>query len=141
QYALGRERIARGDVAGGLAAWRGVNAGLAVGDPRKAELDSEIAEVARTGILPSPSEAPETASPQAASGAVGAPQIQAMVDGLAAQLKANPDNPQGWVQLVRALTVLGETERRDAALAQARQRYGGRADILAALDAAGRSPP
>ena len=71
---------------------------------------------------------------------VGAPQIQAMVDGLAARLQANPDDPAGWVRLVRAYTVLGEMARRDAALAAARRRYAGRPDILAQLDAALTSP-
>jgi cytochrome c-type biogenesis protein CcmH len=59
-----------------------------------------------------------------------------MVDGLAARLKANPDDPAGWVRLVRAYAVLGETDRRDAALAAARQRYAGKPDILAQLNAA-----
>ena len=59
-----------------------------------------------------------------------------MVDGLAARLKANPDDPAGWVRLVRAYQVLGETDRRDAALAQARRRYAARPDVLSDLDAA-----
>jgi cytochrome c-type biogenesis protein CcmH len=63
-----------------------------------------------------------------------------MVDGLAARLRANPDDPAGWVRLVRAYTVLGETDRRDAALAEARSRYAGRADVLAALTAATQPP-
>jgi cytochrome c-type biogenesis protein CcmH len=139
RYALARARIAGGDVAGGLAEWRAVDAGFAPTDPRKAVLDGEIADVTRTGVLPAAQPSPPQ---QAAVGgqSVGAPQIQGMVDGLAAQLKANPDNPDGWVQLVRALTVLGETPRRDAALAEARHRYAGHADILAALDAATRPP-
>jgi cytochrome c-type biogenesis protein CcmH len=71
---------------------------------------------------------------------VGPAQIQGMVDGLAARLKANPDDPAGWVRLVRAYTVLGETGPRDAALAEARSRYAGRADVLAALAAATQPP-
>ena len=58
-----------------------------------------------------------------------------MVDGLAARLKANPDDPDGWVRLVRAYTVLGETDRRAAALIDARARYAGRPEVLKALDA------
>ncbi|HTX51296.1 MAG TPA: c-type cytochrome biogenesis protein CcmI [Caulobacteraceae bacterium] len=135
RYALARARISAGDTAGGLADWRALDASLAPADPRRAALESEIAEVVRTGVLPA-----DTAAADSSGDAVGAPQIQAMVDGLAAQLKANPDNPRGWVQLVRALTVLGETDRRDAALVQARRRYAGRADILGALDAASRPP-
>ncbi len=55
--------------------------------------------------------------------------IRGMVDNLAAKLKANPKDPQGWVRLIRARTVLGDK----AAAMQAK------ADGLAALkgDAAG----
>jgi cytochrome c-type biogenesis protein CcmH len=150
RYALARARIAAGDTAGGLAEWRARDAALPAGDDRKATLDAQIAEVTRTGVLPSPQAEQGPAEAQgSAAGAPGMPggaagvgpaQIQAMVDGLAAQLKANPDDPDGWVRLVRALTVLGETQRRDAALAEARQRYAGHADVLAALDAATRPP-
>jgi cytochrome c-type biogenesis protein CcmH len=62
--------------------------------------------------------------------------IRGMVERLAARLKANPDDAQGWVMLVRAYGVIGEFGKRDAALTEARQRYAGRADILAALDKA-----
>jgi cytochrome c-type biogenesis protein CcmH len=63
-----------------------------------------------------------------------------MVDGLAARLKASPDDPAGWVRLVRAYSVLGETDRRDATLTEARRRYAGHADVLAALDQATHPP-
>jgi cytochrome c-type biogenesis protein CcmH len=45
------------------------------------------------------------------------------------------------VRLVRAYAVLGETDMRDAALSQARARYAGRTDILAALNAAANATP
>jgi cytochrome c-type biogenesis protein CcmH len=64
-----------------------------------------------------------------------------MVAGLAERLKARPDDPQGWVRLVRAYAVLGETGQRDAALATARARYAGRGDVLADLDAAAKAEP
>jgi cytochrome c-type biogenesis protein CcmH len=133
RYFLARARIAGGDAAGGLAEWRTLLASLPPSDPRSAVLARDIAEVASTGRLPA-----ET-SPQDAS--VGPPQIQAMVDGLAARLQTNPDDPAGWVRLVRAYTVLGETDRRDDALASARSRYASRPDILAQLSAALASPP
>jgi cytochrome c-type biogenesis protein CcmH len=49
------------------------------------------------------------------------PNIQAMVDGLAARLKQNPDDAEGWQQLIRAYAVLGEKEKALAALASARK--------------------
>jgi cytochrome c-type biogenesis protein CcmH len=137
RYALARARIARGDVAGGLADWRAVETSLAPDDPRRDTLAREIAQVAAHGAL-APDGAPETAAGAASS--VGPTQIQAMVDGLAARLKANPNDPDGWVRLVRAYGVLGETDRRDAALADARRRYAARADVLAALADAAKPP-
>lgn len=128
RYYLARAKIAAGDAAGGLADWRALQASLAAGDTRGPELAQQIQQVAATGKLP-------VAAPDQDQ-AVGPPQIQAMVDGLAARLKANPDDPAGWVRLVRAYAVLGETDRRDAALAAARQRYAGKPDILAQLNAA-----
>jgi cytochrome c-type biogenesis protein CcmH len=138
RYALARARIQRGDVAGGLADWRAVLASLAPDDPRRDTLGREIAYVTANGDLPAAG-VPE--SPAGAGPVVGPPQIQAMVDGLAARLKSHPDDPDGWVRLVRAYGVLGETDRQAAALAEARQRYVGHADVLAALAAAANAPP
>jgi cytochrome c-type biogenesis protein CcmH len=139
RYYLARARIAGGDSAGGLADWRALSAALAAGDPRKAALEQEIREVTATGVLPLTAEA--SAAPQTGAPAVGAAQIQAMVDGLAAQLKANPDDPAGWVRLVRAYAVLGETDRRDAAVSEARRRFAGKPDVLAAITTAAVPPP
>ena len=137
RYGLARAKIARGDVAGGLADWRAVEASLAPDDPRRDTLGREIAQVAARGTLAS---GPSQAS-AGAGGPVGAAQIQGMVDGLAARLQAHPDDPDGWVRLVRAYGVLGETGRQGAALAEARRRYAGHADVLAALAAAASAPP
>ena len=65
--------------------------------------------------------------------------IRGMVEGLAAKLQANPDNPDGWVRLVRAYAVLGDTAKRDAAYASARARYGGSPQVLQQLDEAARA--
>jgi cytochrome c-type biogenesis protein CcmH len=133
RYFLARARIAGGDVAGGLADWRALQTTLPPSDPRSAALARDITQVSNTGQLPS-----ETSRQDAS---VGQSQIQAMVDGLAARLQANPDDAAGWVRLVRAYTVLGEMTQRDAALADARRRYAARPDILAQLDAALTRPP
>jgi cytochrome c-type biogenesis protein CcmH len=132
RYYAARARITAGDSAGGLADWNALEATLGPSDPRRAELAQQIQQVATTGRLPAPR--PERDQ------SVAAPQIQAMVDGLAARLQANPDDPAGWVRLVRAYTVLGETDRRDQALAAARRRYAGRPDILGQLEQAQAAP-
>ena len=139
RYYLARARIAGGDAAGGLADWRALSAALPATDARKAALEQEIRAVTATGVLPTTAEA--SAGPQTSAPSVGGAQIQAMVDGLAARLKANPDDPAGWVRLVRAYAVLGEIDRRDAALSEARRRFAGKADALAALGAAAVPPP
>ena len=37
--------------------------------------------------------------------------IRSMVDGLDQKLAANPDNLEGWLRLIRARVVLGDTDR------------------------------
>jgi cytochrome c-type biogenesis protein CcmH len=65
--------------------------------------------------------------------------IQGMVASLAARLQAHPDDPGGWVRLVRAYAVLGDTAKRDAAYATARARYETSPQVLQQLDEAARA--
>lgn len=132
RYYLARAKIAGGDVAGGLADWRSLQTAVPATDPRSAALAHDIAEASSTGRLPA-AEGGEQAQ-------VGGPQVQAMVDGLAARLQLHPDDPAGWARLVRAYTVLGEIRQRDLALATARGRYASRPDVLGELNAAAASP-
>lgn len=62
--------------------------------------------------------------------------IRGMVASLAGKLEAEPDDPDGWVRLVRSYAVLGETEARDAALKSARARFAGQPKVQAELTAA-----
>ena len=50
--------------------------------------------------------------------------IAGMVEGLAAKLKANPNDPEGWVRLIRARMVLGQTDQAAAAYRDARKSLG-----------------
>ena len=70
------------------------------------------------------------------SGGMPAGGPMAMVAKLAAQLKADPNNGLGWLQLVRAYHVLGEDDKARAALNQARTAFKGNKDMLAAFDTA-----
>jgi cytochrome c-type biogenesis protein CcmH len=131
-YYLARARIADGDVSGGLAQWRLLATRLPGTDPRRAALTAEISAVASSGRLPEP------ASPAAPPAELGGA-IQGMVDRLAARLHDHPDDPAGWVRLVRAYAVLDETGPRDQALRTARARFAGRPDVEASLAAAAKA--
>ncbi len=50
--------------------------------------------------------------------------IRGMVERLATRLKDNGEDVEGWLRLVRAYTVLGEHDKAQAALGEARQAVG-----------------
>ena len=54
----------------------------------------------------------------------GDAQIKQMVATLAAKLEANPNNPNGWVMLLRSYKVLGSYEEADVAYASAKKHIG-----------------
>jgi cytochrome c-type biogenesis protein CcmH len=108
---------------------------LPPGDPMRERIAGQSQGVYAMAAEAAAQQGPQ--QPSAGDGSGMTPEmIRGMVERLAARLKANPDDAQGWVMLVRAYGVIGEFGKRDEALAQARQRYAGRTDILAALDKA-----
>ena len=131
RFHLARARIKDGDKAGGLADWRALLADMPANDPRRGDLMSAIAQAEGTAPPP-PLVASQGAAPPGLSGDQMT-MVQGMVGRLAQRLAANPDDPAGWVQLVKAYAVLGDTEKRDAALKTARARYAGKPDVLADL--------
>ena len=72
-------------------------------------------------------------------GAGGAPNPRAMVEMLAARLKADPNDALGWVRLMRAYTVLGETQKAKDALVTARKSFAGNKDAQTAFDTAAKA--
>lgn len=134
RYYLAKARIAGGDVAGGLAEWRVLAGDLAANDARKPLLLKEIGVVEKTGALgvDSPA-APSEESRQAL--------IRAMVASLAARLEAQPNDPAGWGRLVRSYGVLGDTPRREAAMARARGLFKDRPDAWRAFQDAAEARP
>ena len=60
--------------------------------------------------------------------------IGGMVDRLAARLKQNGDDVDGWLRLVRAYMVLGQTDKAKQAVADARQATGASPERLRALN-------
>ncbi|MET0273624.1 MAG: c-type cytochrome biogenesis protein CcmI [Phenylobacterium sp.] len=128
RYHLGAAMIAGGDRDGGVADWRALLADIPASDPRREALVASIAEAEGAPA------APAVSDPQMAA-------IRGMVSGLAERLKADPDDAEGWVRLVRAYAVLGEAGPRDAALKAARARYASRPDVLNELAKAASAEP
>ncbi|MDQ8728577.1 c-type cytochrome biogenesis protein CcmI [Bradyrhizobium sp. LHD-71] len=60
--------------------------------------------------------------------------IGGMVERLATRLKQNGDDVEGWLRLVRAYLVLGQTDKAKQAIADARQATGNSPDRLRALN-------
>lgn len=127
RFHLARGRAASGDREGGVNDLRALARSLPAGDPRLADIDTAIQEA--------------TQAPPAAAAGPASGMINQMVAGLAERLKANPDDPEGWVRLVRSYAVLGDGPKRDAALEQARRRYGARPEVLEQLEKAAATEP
>ena len=114
RYYLGLAYAARGDSRTALTYWQGLLADAPAGAPWRGPLLDRIAALrAQTGT---------------------APNISAMVAGLAARLKDRPGDPDGWRRLVRAYAVLGEQDKARAALNAARFALRGNAQALAGLE-------
>jgi cytochrome c-type biogenesis protein CcmH len=64
-----------------------------------------------------------------------APNVEAMVSGLAARLKDDPNDAEGWQRLVRAYVVLGRSDKASEALKDARTVLAKNSEALKALDA------
>ena len=62
--------------------------------------------------------------------------IQGMVEGLEKKLKTNPDNPDGWIMLMRSRMSLGETAKASNALKSARASLGTDQQKLGMVNAA-----
>jgi cytochrome c-type biogenesis protein CcmH len=113
RYYLGLAFAARRENARALAIWQNLLADTPPGAPWRGPLIDHIA----------------------ALGAGAAPDIGAMVAGLAARLQTQPNDAQGWQRLLRAYAVLGEKDKAHTALGDARAALKANAPAEAALDA------
>lgn len=64
-----------------------------------------------------------------------APDVSAMVAGLAARLKTQPNDPEGWQRLIRAYAVLGDRDKARQAVADARAALKDNKTAMVAIDA------
>jgi cytochrome c-type biogenesis protein CcmH len=121
RFYLGMAKAARNDRAGAIALWQSLLADI----PPTAPLHQILVD--RLAILTSQ------------SGPGGAPDPRAMVQMLAERLKADPNDALGWVRLMRAYTVLGETAKAKEALASARKAFADNKDAQTAFTTAAKA--
>ena len=116
RYFIAQAQAARGDKAGALT----ILNELLAETPDKSPLHQTLID--RIALL-------------TAQGGGGAPDPKAMVAGLAARLKDNPDDAAGWQRLIRAYSVLGQRAEAQEALVNARKTFAGKSEVLTQLDA------
>jgi cytochrome c-type biogenesis protein CcmH len=92
-------------------------------------------EALATGGIPGPSKSEMQQAAQMPKGQQDA-MVQNMVEGLAAKLKANPKNLEGWIMMLRSRVTLGETAKAAQALKDARTAFAGDAAALAQINEA-----
>ncbi len=122
--------------------WRDLIAEAPAGTPWVIDVRNALARVESTSAAaPAPAAAPAAPAAVKAADADSPPSdqqaaIRAMVDRLAARLKQDGSDLNGWVQLVRSYKVLGEPDKARAAAADARQAFAGEPEKLQRLSAA-----
>jgi cytochrome c-type biogenesis protein CcmH len=115
RFYLGDAYAQRHDTVAARSLWQGLLADSPASAPWRSELIDRMAAL------------------NAQAGA--SPDIGAMVDALAARLKSDPDDLSGWQRLLRAYTVLGQTENARTALVRAQTAMRGKPAAQAALEA------
>lgn len=145
-YYLGLAAEQAGDKAGALATWRQLVADSPADAPWLPMVKARIA--AASGGSGTPDAAARAA--EGAPGPASAPQlaeavarmapdqqqamIHRMVDGLAARLKDNGGDIEGWLRLVRAYAVLKEDGKAKAALGDAKRNFASDPEATKRLD-------
>ncbi len=126
RFYLGLAKAERKDNAGAIELWQSLLADIPASSPLHQVLVDRIA------ILTS-----QSVGQMGRPG--GPPNPRAMVDMLAARLKADPNDALGWVRLMRAYTVLGETEKAKQALSDARKAFPDNKDAQTAFATAAKA--
>ncbi len=118
RFYLGLARVQHNDKPGAIGYWQSLlNEAPPTSQLHQMLVDRLAALTAQTGGMPA-----------------GGP--RAMVAMLAARLKADPNDALGWVRLMRAYSVLGETDKAKEALATARATFKDNKDALLAFQTA-----
>ena len=117
--------------------WRDLIADAPAGARWVSDVRTALARVEGKGAAPLPGPTPA----QMAAAASQPPDqqtamIQGMVDGLAARLKKDGSDPDGWVRLVRSYKVLGQPDKAQSAISDAQHALAGDPDKLQRLNTA-----
>ena len=159
RYFIGVKKDLAGDHKGAVEDWIALLKDTPAGAPWEQPVRELLDKVATangidiTGRVPPPSAPPVEAATAAIPGptreqmqaATSLPpgqqdaMVRGMVDGLAAKLKADPKNADGWIRLMRARMVLGEQGAATQALREARAAFAGDAAEQARLSDAART--
>lgn len=145
RYFLGVRKDLAGDHAGAVTDWIALLKDTPAGAPWEANVRQTIEQVAAehkidiSGRMPAPAAPPSSAATDAipgptreqmAAASAMSPKeqdamVRGMVDSLAAKLKADPKNSDGWLRLIRSYMVLGDQQAAGKALADARAALAG----------------
>ena len=154
RYFLAVQKDLKGQHEAAVADWIALLKDTPAGAPWEADLRRTIEQVAEkrkidlAGRMPPPSggsvatAAIPGPTPEQMAAASSIPpgqqseMVRGMVDRLAARLKANPKDAAGWIRLMRARMVLGESDGAREALRSARAAYAGDAAVQAQLSRA-----
>jgi len=132
RYFLGLAAEQDGDRAGAATIWRAM---LKDAPPLAPWVPLVRQALARVDATPAPGPTQEDiAAAQSMAPDEQAAMVRGMVERLAARLKQDGSDIEGWLRLVRAYTVLGDKERAREAANEARRAIGTDADKLRRLD-------
>lgn len=129
-----------GDKAKAAAIWREMLAQAPPGAPWAAIVQQALASIGEAAPAPPVAAAPPGPSSADVAAAANMSErargemIRGMVAGLAARLKQNGDDIDGWERLLRAYTVLGERAKAQVAAGDARKALAGDADKLRKIE-------
>jgi cytochrome c-type biogenesis protein CcmH len=147
RFFLGLARAQNEDVDGALADWLALERDLPKGAPLRAlvtqnidkaaselgkdpaKLPGRVTERAAPGSESAGPSADDVAAAEQMSPAERQAFIESMVERLAAKMKDNPDDIEGWTKLAHAYNVLGKPEEARAAWAEAAKLAPARLDI------------
>jgi cytochrome c-type biogenesis protein CcmH len=141
RYYLGRAREQDGDKQGAAADWQAIlDANPPPGPAAAVFLRKEIARVTEqpqpapdSQAVPGPTQ-DDVAAAQSMTPEDRAKMIQGMVGGLASRLKSQGGTAEEWMRLVKAYSVLGQSDQARTALADARKALASSPEALQSLD-------